>query len=138
MSLKNRQKGSENGSSSNGYASVVSNGSNDSPYRQKDQQSSSTTIPKAKPLLRRTYSQAPPKTPTWVYIALITFIIMTLVTIPHPFHPESHQAPSINHVFYYGWLTCISTGLGAVPFFLFPDVATFWIGVSNGTLIPFL
>jgi hypothetical protein len=87
---------------------------------------------KVQPLFRRTYSQVPPETPTWVYITIIIFIIITFITIPQPFHPEPGMVPSVQHVFYYGWLTCISTGLGAIPFYLFPDVATFWIGISNG------
>lgn len=90
-------------------------------------------VKKVKPLFRRTYSSAPPVTPTWVYVSIVVFAILTIVTIPVPFHPEPHKVPSLQHVFYYGWLTCMSTGLGALPFYLYPDIATFWIGISNGT-----
>jgi hypothetical protein len=72
-------------------------------------------------------------TPKWVYALLIVFAILTIVTIPVPFHPTVQEGPTVRHVFYYGWLTAMSTGLGALPFLLFPDVATFWIGISNGT-----
>lgn len=77
--------------------------------------------------------RSPPTTPKWVYVLLIAFAILTFVTIPKPFHPPPGVAPSIEHVFFYGWLTAMSTGLGALPFLLFPDVATFWVGISNGT-----
>ena len=75
----------------------------------------------------------PPKTPTWVYPLLLAFAAITVVTIPHPFHPPHGQQPTIQHVFYYGWLTAMSTGLGALPFLLVPDVKSFWVGISNGT-----
>lgn len=77
---------------------------------------------------------APKTTPMWVYALLVGFAIMTYATIPEPFHPLPGVAPTIKHVFYYGWLTAMSTGLGALPFLLFPDVATFWVGISNGML----
>ena len=93
---------------------------------------------KVQPVLRRSYSSDPPPTPRWVYISLILCIIISIVAIPQPFHPEANTVPSVKHVFYYGWMTCMSTGLGALPFYIFPDVATFWIGISNGTFLLFL
>jgi hypothetical protein len=72
-------------------------------------------------------------TPTWVFALLLAFSSITYLTIPHPLHPAHGQEPSMQHVFYYGWLTAMSTGLGALPFLLFPDVASFWVGISNGT-----
>jgi zinc transporter, ZIP family len=74
-----------------------------------------------------------PKTATWVYVLLVLFAVVTFVTAPVPLHPLPGVAPTIQHVFYYGWLTAMSTGLGALPFVLVPDVATFWVGISNGT-----
>lgn len=71
-------------------------------------------------------------TPAWVYILLVAFASITYLTIPNPLHPVHGQEPSIQHVFYYGWLTAMSTGVGALPFLLFPDVASFWVGISNG------
>jgi hypothetical protein len=83
-------------------------------------------------------TKGPAKTPIWVYALLFAFAILTYVTKPVPFHPAHGQAPTIQHVFYYGWLTAMSTGCGALPFFLFPDVASFWVGISNGTLLSLL
>lgn len=69
------------------------------------------------------------KTPFWVPCLLTVFAIITIVAVPHPFHPQGE--PSLNHVFYYGWLTALSTGLGVIPFIVLPDVPTFWVGISN-------
>jgi cation transport ATPase len=74
-------------------------------------------------------------TPRWVYILLVVFALLTILTIPHPFHPTIKDGPTVRHVFYYGWLTAMSTGLGALPFLLYPDVGTYWVGISNGTFI---
>lgn len=76
-----------------------------------------------------------PETPVWVWLLLVVFAAITVATIPEPFHPPHGSEPSLRHVFYYGWLTAISTGFGALPFLLFPDVATFWVGISNGTCL---
>jgi ZIP family zinc transporter len=34
-------------------------------------------------------------------------------------------------VWYYGWITAVSTGLGVIPFFFIPEPDRFWMGVSN-------
>jgi hypothetical protein len=73
-------------------------------------------------------------TPQWVYVLLVLFALLTILTIPKPFHPTIQDGPSVRHVFYYGWLTAMSTGLGALPFLLYPDVATYWVGISNGKI----
>lgn len=33
--------------------------------------------------------------------------------------------------FYYGWLTAISTGFGAIPLAFAPNLAAYWVGISN-------
>ena len=66
----------------------------------------------------------------WAALACIFFL--TYVLVPHPLHPEGQ--PSLQHVFYYGWLTAVSTGLGIVPLIFAPDLASYWVGVSNGML----
>ena len=71
-------------------------------------------------------------TPTWVWITLVAFLVLTVLSRPSELHPTG--TPTIHHVFFYGWLTAISTGLGALPFLFLPDVATYWVGISNGAL----
>lgn len=70
-------------------------------------------------------------TPPWVYALLLLFAVVTLVTYPVPFQP--HGEPNLKHVFFYGWMTAISTGCGVLPFMVLPDVPKFWVGISNGT-----
>jgi zinc transporter, ZIP family len=78
----------------------------------------------------KSHRQATP-TPTWVYVLLVAFAIITVVTCPRPFQP--HGEPTVHHVFFYGWLTAISTGLGVLPFiFHVTNVASYWVGISNG------
>jgi hypothetical protein len=69
-------------------------------------------------------------TERWVYLVLISFVVLTIGACPQPFVP--HGKPSIQHVFFYGWLTAVSTGLGVLPFIFLKGVATYWVGISNG------
>jgi hypothetical protein len=69
-------------------------------------------------------------TERWVYALLVIFAITTVATCPRPFHPQGK--PTVNHVFFYGWLTAISTGLGVFPFVFLPNVSSYWVGISNG------
>lgn len=36
-------------------------------------------------------------------------------------------------IWYYGWVTAISTALGVVPFFFVRSPNRYWMGVSNGS-----
>jgi hypothetical protein len=74
------------------------------------------------------------KTETWVYGALILFAFITYYGMPHPLQPQHGEEPTIQHVFYYGWMTAISTGLGAIPLWFAPNLSSFWVGISNGKL----
>lgn len=112
---------------------AMMNGTTTMTPNNKDHPSQQVPRVKVKPLFRRTKSSVPPSTPLWVYCSIGIVILITIFTRPIPFQPELNQLPTIHHVFYYGWLTCVSTGLGAFPFYIFPDVATYWIGISNGT-----
>lgn len=71
------------------------------------------------------------KTPVWVWVVMALFAIITYTTIPDPLQPPPGQAPTIQHVFYYGWLTAVFTGLGAVPLAFAPNLASYWVGLSN-------
>jgi len=75
--------------------------------------------------------RVPVKTSPWVYGALVLFAVISYVTIPDPLQPPHGQHPSIQHVFYYGWLTAISTGLGALPLVFSPSLGSYWVGISN-------
>ncbi len=36
------------------------------------------------------------------------------------------------HVWYFGWITALSTGLGTLPFMVVAEMNKWWLGVSNG------
>jgi len=71
------------------------------------------------------------KTSPWVWATMALFALVTYGTMPDPLQPPDGQSPSIQHVFYYGWLTAIFTGFGAVPLAFAPNLASYWVGLSN-------
>lgn len=71
-------------------------------------------------------------TPPWVLGTLTGFLVFTYTLLPDPLQPHHGEEPSIHHVFYYGWLTALSTGLGVVPLVFAPNLAPYWVGISNG------
>ena len=62
-----------------------------------------------------------------VVVALISYF-----TRPDSLQPVGR--PTVQHVWYYGWISALSTGLGVVPLIFAPDLDKFWVGVSNGEL----
>lgn len=64
------------------------------------------------------------------YILLAVVLVITLATYPEQW---SNVKVGCQHVWFYGWMTCISTGGGVLPFFFVSKPGKFWIGVSNGT-----
>jgi len=65
------------------------------------------------------------------------FILMVIsyVTFPETLQPQGR--PTVQHVWYFGWLSAISTGLGVLPLVLVPDLDDYYVGVANGAY-PFL
>ena len=64
----------------------------------------------------------------WVLLAIV--IAITIFTYPSI---DSWKVKVTEmHVFYYGWVTAVSTGLGAIPFLFFSQPKKFWMGVTNG------
>jgi len=66
---------------------------------------------------------------------LLLLIFVSLFAYPCPgFSTECFKLdapPTLHQVFYFGWITAISTGLGVVPFFFVSEPNKFWMGVSN-------
>lgn len=69
----------------------------------------------------------------WGYFLLLVIIAITIFS-----QPNWKEKVSIHHVWYYGWITAISTGLGSIPFYFFPEPDKFWMGVSNGASFCYL
>jgi len=62
-------------------------------------------------------------------IALLV-VIVSYVTLPETLQPVGK--PTVQHVWYFGWISALSTGLGVIPLAFAPNLNTFWVGVSNG------
>jgi zinc transporter, ZIP family len=62
-------------------------------------------------------------------IALLGVILITIFTCPHEWN---HTTVSLSHVWFYGWITAISTGLGALPFLFLSEPSKYLMGISNG------
>lgn len=61
------------------------------------------------------------------YTLLILILLITLLC-----YPQTWDVVTARHVFYYGWLTAVSTGLGVLPFFFISEPDKYYMGVSNG------
>jgi len=59
---------------------------------------------------------------------LLTFLLLFLITL-YTFPTSSSSTK--NDVFFYGWMTCLSTGLGVVPIMLLPNMSSYYLGLSN-------
>lgn len=70
------------------------------------------------------------KTSTLTIVGFAILAVISVVTLPRPFQPE--ERPTILHVWYYGWITALSTGLGVIPLLCTSQLDKYWIGVSNG------
>nr|CCA27941.1 conserved hypothetical protein [Albugo laibachii Nc14] len=82
--------------------------------------------------LESNYSKAPLKPSTSVraqciaYALATFFISVTLYSIP-----ARDAGKSAYYVWWCGWITAITTGFGAIPFFWIQDVDKYWLGISN-------
>lgn len=64
------------------------------------------------------------------YGLLALLIAITIFAYPETSW-NSATTVSIHHVFYYGWITAISTGLGVLPFYFITEPNKFYMGISN-------
>ncbi len=74
----------------------------------------------------------PPKTSMLTIVFSVIVVAVSILTMPESLQPVGR--PSINHVWYFGWISALSTGLGVLPLVFSPDLNTWWIGVTNGEL----
>lgn len=72
----------------------------------------------------------PPPTPASSVICMAVVVLITIITYPSPLQPVGK--PSLLHVWYYGWITAVSTGLGVLPLVFMPNLNSYWVGISNG------
>lgn len=63
------------------------------------------------------------------FTTVITIMgLITYFTMPESL---SVKTPTVQHVWFYGWLAAITTGLGALPLLFFSKPSDFWLGASN-------
>jgi hypothetical protein len=76
---------------------------------------------------------AQPSSPLTALSAAVVLAI-SVFTMPHPLQPPHGSEPTVQHVWYYGWVTALSTGLGVVPLVFARQLDAYWVGISNGKL----
>lgn len=64
------------------------------------------------------------------FVAIFLIVLVVLISIFTL--PDDWNGVSALHVWYYGWITAVSTGIGVLPFFFFSEPNKFWMGISNG------
>lgn len=70
---------------------------------------------------------------TAAMVGVFVLAVISVWTCPSELNPPGE--PTIQQVWYYGWITAVSTGLGVLPLVFVPNLDKFWIGVSNGKLL---
>ena len=74
------------------------------------------------------------RTPKRSIFGSLILLLITYFTFPDSLQPVGK--PTIQHVWYFGWISAISTGLGVIPLIFAPDFDTYYVGISNGKLNP--
>lgn len=69
------------------------------------------------------------KTSSITVIAMVLIAAISIFTFPDSLQPVGR--PTVNHVWYFGWISALSTGLGVLPLIFSPDFDTYWVGVTN-------
>jgi zinc transporter ZupT len=65
------------------------------------------------------------------YAILSLLALITYLTYPGSIWGNRGLEPTIHTVFYYGWISAISTGFGVIPLCFVTEMKEYWIGVSN-------
>jgi hypothetical protein len=70
-------------------------------------------------------------------VEVLTVLVMAAIT--HFARPSTLTPvggiPTVQHVFYYGWVAALSTGLGALPLIFLGKVTDVWLGLSNAVAV---
>mmetsp|Transcript_5661 Transcript_5661/g.7237 ORF Transcript_5661/g.7237 Transcript_5661/m.7237 type:complete len:351 (-) Transcript_5661:252-1304(-) len=69
------------------------------------------------------------RTPTITIVAMILIVAISVFTLPDSLQPVGR--PTVQHVWYFGWISALSTGLGVLPLIVSPEFDTYWVGVTN-------
>jgi len=69
------------------------------------------------------------RTPKRAIFFSIIIVLITYFTLPDTLQPVGK--PTIQHVWYFGWISAISTGLGVLPLVFAPEFDSFYVGIAN-------
>jgi len=69
------------------------------------------------------------KTPLVTIVSFALIALISYFTYPDTLQPVGR--PTLNHVWYFGWISALSTGLGVLPLIFSPKLDSYWIGVTN-------
>ena len=75
-------------------------------------------------------------TPTITIVSFILIAIISVITYPESLQPVGK--PTVKHVWYFGWISALSTGLGVLPLIFSPEFNTYYIGITNGKNEPII
>lgn len=78
--------------------------------------------------------QTEPRVSAVALVAVAALSLATFFSIPRHFG----GAVSRSHVWWYGWVTCISTGFGVLPFAFVSRLDSVWLGLSNALAAGFM
>lgn len=67
-------------------------------------------------------------TSRWTWLGYLLIVIVSKFTLPSDLRPTR---PTVSHVWYYGWVTAVSTGLGAAPLFFAQNLGNRVLSVGN-------
>lgn len=73
----------------------------------------------------------PKSTEVQSYIVLALLATITYATYPGVTWGNNALVPTMHTVFYYGWISAISTGFGVLPLCFISEMREYWIGVTN-------
>lgn len=65
------------------------------------------------------------------YVIIAILAIITYAIYPGTTWGNNALEPTMHTVFYYGWISAISTGFGVLPLCFVSEMKGYWIGVSN-------
>lgn len=65
------------------------------------------------------------------YVVIATLAIITYASYPGNTWGSDALEPTTHTVFYYGWISAISTGFGVLPLCFVTEIKEYWVGVSN-------
>ena len=74
------------------------------------------------------------KTSTSMATIILSIIIVAISYFTFPENLQPTGRPEVSHVWYFGWISALSTGLGVLPLVISPNLNSYWIGVTNGEL----